>query len=469
LGEDFFIYRTGVINYVPANKEYNMKLPHPFRKWIRGAALPLLIMLAGTTIAYADYSRMPITSEEVQANLDFVWICLAAVLVFFMKAGFGMVEIGFTRGKNAVNAIMKNIMDFAVSSIAFWAFGFGLMFGTSNGLFGTDGFFLHSYTGANDPWLYAFWMYQLVFVSSVAAIVSGAMAERTRFVSSLIFTVVLTVFIYPIFGSWVWGGLHEGDGWLTRIGFIDFAGSTVIHAVGGWAGLAGALVLGPRIGKIRKDGTIVAIPGHNLPLAALGTLILWFGWYGFNAGNTLSGNEKIAQILINTTLAGSAGAIASMMTGWYKFGKPDPGMTLNGALGGLVAITAGCAHVEPIWSIVIGVTAGIIVVHAILFFESKKIDDPVGAISVHGVCGFWGTVAVGVFKTGEMFKISNILIQLLGSGVAFVWAFFVSYFIFKMISMTIGLRVSKRDELNGLDLSEHSTEAYPDFQVWSSK
>ncbi len=430
----------------------------------------LTMMFISNSMAYAEYFRMPVTSEEVQINLDFVWMCLAAMLVFFMKAGFSMVELGFTRGKNAVNAIMKNIMDLAVSSIAFWAFGFGLMFGVSNGLFGVEGFFLHSYAETGDPWLYAFWMYQLVFVSSVAAIVSGAMAERTRFVASLIFTIVLAIFIYPVFGSWVWGGLYEGGGgWLEGLGFTDFAGSTVIHAVGGWAGLAGALVLGPRIGKIKEDGTITPIPGHNLPLAALGTLILWFGWYGFNAGNTLSGNEKIAQILINTTLAGSAGAIASMATGWYKFGKPDPGITLNGALGGLVAITAGCAYVEPIWSIIIGAISGIVVVHSILFIEKKGIDDPVGAISVHGVCGFWGTVAVGMFKTGEMFNISNILIQLLGSVIAFIWAFSISYFVFKMIAMTIGLRVSEQEESQGLDISEHGTESYPDFKVLSSR
>jgi len=444
----------------------NAKPKYKFSYLIPLSIALLLTLFFSIHTAHADYSRIPVTSEEVQANLDFVWICLAAVLVFFMKAGFSMVEIGFTRGKNAVNAIMKNIMDFAVSSIVFWAFGFGLMFGTSNGLFGTDGFFLHTYSGTEDPWLYAFWMYQLVFVSSVASIVAGAMAERTRFVASLIFTVVLTIFIYPVFGSWVWGGLYEGDGWLAGLGFIDFAGSTVIHAVGGWAGLAGALVIGPRIGKIGKDGTIVAIPGHNLPLAALGTLILWFGWYGFNAGNTLAGNEKIAQILINTTLAGAAGAVASMMTGWYKFGKPDPGITLNGALGGLVAITAGCAYVEPIWALIIGGIAGVVIVHSILFFDNRGIDDPVGAISVHGVCGFWGTLAVGIFKTGEMFKISNILIQLLGSVIAFTWAFCVSCFVFKMLAMTIGLRVSKKEELIGLDIAEHATEAYPEFQAW---
>lgn len=439
------------------------------RSWIVIIIILIVVVFIPNKIACADYSRTPVTSEEVQTNLDFVWICLAAILVFFMKAGFSMVEIGFTRGKNAVNAIMKNIMDFAVSSIAFWAFGFGLMFGATNGLFGIDGFFLHNYAENQDPWLYSFWMYQLVFVSSVAAIVSGAMAERTRFAASMMFTLAMAVFIYPIFGSWVWGGLHEGNGWLANIGFIDFAGSTVIHALGGWAGLAGTMVLGPRIGKFKIDGTATPIPGHNLPLAALGTLILWFGWYGFNAGNTFSGNEQIAKILINTTLAGSAGAIAGMTTAWFKFGKPDAGITLNGALAGLVAITAGCAYVEPVWAIVIGVLAGIIVVNSIIFFEKRGIDDPVGAISVHGVCGFWGTMAVGLFKSGEMFQIRNILVQLLGSVVAFVWAFFVSYFVFKVISFAVKLRVSEEDELRGLDFSEHSNEAYPDFQIWHNK
>ncbi|MEE8432335.1 MAG: ammonium transporter, partial [Candidatus Desulfatibia sp.] len=264
--------------------------------------------------------------------------------------------------------------------------------------------------------------------------------------------------------SWVWGGIYHGDGWLANLGFIDFAGSTVIHSVGGWAGLAGTLVLGPRIGKYKKDGSVSPILGHNIPLAALGTLILWFGWYGFNAGNTLSGDEQIAQIIINTTLAGAAAAISSMVTVWFKYGKPDVGMTLNGALAGLVAITAGCAHVEPVWSVVIGVIAGVIVVNSIIFFDKKRIDDPVGAISVHGVCGVWGTIAVGIFKTNDMFSLHNILIQLLGSVVAFAWAFSISYLIFKLIAMTIGLRVSEEEEFVGLDLSEYSVSAYPDFQ-----
>ncbi|MEK6589800.1 MAG: ammonium transporter, partial [Nitrospinota bacterium] len=410
-----------------------------------------------------------ITSEDVQVNLDIVWICIATVLVFFMKAGFIMVEIGFTRAKSAVNAIMKNMMDFAVSSIVFWAVGFGIMFGTSNGLFGIEGFFLHDYAESRDPWLFAFWMYQLVFVSSTAAIVSGAMAERTRFSASLMFTAAMSSFIYPVFGSWVWGSFYHGDGWLEKLGFQDFAGSTVIHAIGGWAGLAGTIVLGPRSGKFRKDGTINPILGHNLPLAALGTLILWFGWYGFNAGNTLEGGSKIAQIMINTTLSGSAAAISGMITAWFKFNKPDVGMTLNGALSGLVAITAGCAHVEPLWAVIIGIIAGVIVVFSVLQFERLRIDDPVGAISVHGVCGVWGTLALGIFKTGEMFNIGNIGIQLLGSIIAFLWSFFVSYGIFSLIKKAIGLRVSEEEEYLGLDYSEHTAAAYPDFQITNIK
>ena len=410
-----------------------------------------------------------ITSEDVQTNLDIVWICIATVLVFFMKAGFIMVEIGFTKAKNAVNAIMKNMMDFAVSSIAFWVIGFGIMFGTSNGLFGTDGFFLHDYADSRDPWLFAFWMYQLVFVSSTAAIVSGAMAERTRFFASLMFTVFMSAFIYPIFGSWVWGSFYHGGGWLENLGFKDFAGSTVIHAIGGWAGLAGTMVLGPRMGKFRRDGTINPILGHNLPLAALGTLILWFGWYGFNAGNTLEGGSKIANIMINTTLSGSAAAVSGMITAWFRFGKPDVGMTLNGALSGLVAITAGCADEEPVWAVVTGIVAGIIVVFSVIQFDRLKIDDPVGAVSVHGVCGVWGTVALGMFKTGEMFNLHNIGIQILGSVIAFVWAFFVSYGIFMFIKKAIGLRVTEEEEYQGLDYSEHTAAAYPDFQITNIK
>lgn len=430
----------------------------------------LFLIIAGIAlIPNESFAARLITSEDVQRNLDMVWIIFAAILIFLMKAGFAMVEIGFTRSKNAVNALMKNFVDFAISAITFWAIGFGLMFGTTNGIFGMDGFYLQDYTKDLDPWLFAFWMFQVVFVSSTAAIVSGAMAERTRFVASLMFTILLTAFIYPIFGSWVWGGLYHGSGWLERLGFIDFAGSTVIHSVGGWAGLAGAIVLGPRLGKYREKGVMKPIPGHNIPLAALGTLILWFGWYGFNAGNTLEGNERIGLIIINTTLGGAAGALSGMVTIWFLTGKPDAGMTLNGALAGLVGITAGCANVSPFWSIVIGLVAGCLVVFSVMFFDKIKIDDPVGAISVHGVCGVWGTLAVGLFKTDELFNLKNLGVQFLGCVAAFFWSFFIAYAFFKIIDYFLGLRVSTEEEFHGLDYSEHAAEAYPDFHVTSIK
>ena len=420
-------------------------------------------------ISDESFASRLITSEDVQRNLNIVWIIFAAILIFLMKAGFAMVEIGFTRSKNAVNALMKNFVDFAISAVTFWAIGFGLMFGTTNGIFGTDGFYLQDYIKNLDPWLFSFWMFQVVFVSSTAAIVSGAMAERTRFAASLMFTLLLTAFIYPIFGSWVWGGLYNGNGWLERLGFIDFAGSTVIHAIGGWAGLAGTIVLGPRLGKFSEKGLLKPILGHNLPLAALGTLILWFGWYGFNAGNTLEGNERIGLIIVNTTLGGAAGALAGMITIWIIAGKPDAGMTLNGALAGLVGITAGCIYVSPFWAIVTGLVAGCLVVFSVKFFDRLKIDDPVGAISVHGVCGVWGTLAVGLFKTGELFNLKNLAVQFLGSVVAFFWSFFVAYAFFKLIDYLVGLRVSAEEEFQGLDYSEHAAGAYPDFHVTSIK
>ena len=431
--------------------------------------IALFIILSLFLVPQDSFAARLLTSEDVQRNLNIVWIILATILIFLMKAGFAMVEIGFTRSKNAVNALMKNFVDFAISAVTFWAIGFGLMFGTTNGIFGTDGFYLQDYIKNLDPWLFAFWMFQVVFVSSTAAIVSGAMAERTRFVASLMVTLLLTAFIYPIFGSWVWGGLYHGSGWLERLGFIDFAGSTVIHAIGGWAGLAGTIVLGPRLGKFSEKGMMKPILGHNLPLAALGTLILWFGWYGFNAGNTLEGNERIGLIIINTTLGGAAGALAGMITIWLVAGKPDAGMTLNGALAGLVGITAGCAYVSPFWSIVIGVVSGSLVVFSVKFFDRLKIDDPVGAISVHGVCGVWGTLAVGLFKTGELFSLKNLSVQFLGSAVAFFWSFFVAYAFFKFIDYFVGLRVSAEEEFQGLDYSEHATGAYPDFNVTSIK
>jgi Amt family ammonium transporter len=403
----------------------------------------------------------------VQTHADYVWTLVAAALVFFMQAGFAMVETGFTRAKNAVNIMMKNLMDFSMGSLAFWAVGFGIMFGVSStGWFGTSGFFLSDFKPGGDPWVLAFWMFQAVFCATAATIVSGAMAERTKFSGYLLYSAALSAVIYPVFGSWAWGGLFNGSGWLESLGFIDFAGSSVVHSVGGWAALAGTIVLGPRMGKYTKDGQIKPILGHNMPLAALGVFILWLGWFGFNPGSTTAANKDIAMIFVNTNLAAAAGSILAMTTSWIKFGKPEIGMTLNGALAGLVAITSPCASVTPLSAVVIGAAAGIIVVLAVLFFDKIKVDDPVGAISVHGVCGAWGTLAAGIFNIGGT-SLTIIGVQLLGIAACFLWVFPTAFLLFKLIDKTVGLRVSAEEELEGLDLAEHGGNAYPDFGVAS--
>jgi|Deesub1362A_J573_1020465.scaffolds.fasta_scaffold05720_5 Amt family ammonium transporter len=422
-----------------------------------------------TTTLYAEESAPPpakaISASEVQKHADFVWTLVAAFLVFFMQAGFAMVEAGFTRAKNAVNIIMKNMMDMSMGALAFWAIGFGLMFGvTKTGWFGTTGFFLNDFARDGDPWTLAFWMFQVVFCATAATIVSGAMAERTKFVAYLAYSVVISALIYPVFGSWAWGSLYKGSGWLEGLGFIDFAGSTVVHSVGGWAALAGAIVIGPRIGKY-VDGKARAIPGHNITLAALGVFILWFGWYGFNPGSTTAANTDIAIIAVNTTLSAAAGAVGAMVTSWLMFKKPDASMTLNGVLAGLVGITAGCANVLPGSAVLIGLIAGGIVVLSVIFIDQVlKIDDPVGAVSVHGVCGAWGTLAAGLFNAGGV-TLKIIGVQLLGIVACFLWVFPTAFILFKLLKATMGLRISKEEELEGLDVGEHGIEAYPDFQI----
>ncbi len=428
------------------------------------------LMTAPVALA-ADPEPTVLTNKEaidlVQTHANYLWTLVAAALVFFMQAGFAMVEAGFTRAKNSINIMMKNLMDFSIGSIAFWAIGFGLMFGaTSTGWFGTTGFFLSDFTPDGDPWVLAFWMFQVVFAATAATIVSGAMAERTKFTGYILYSIVVSALIYPVFGSWAWGSLLNGSGWLEGFGFIDFAGSTVVHSVGGWAALAGAIVLGPRLGKYTKDGKIKPIMGHNIPLAALGVFILWLGWFGFNPGSTTTADTSIAMIFVNTNLAAAAGAVLAMIVSWMKFGKPEVGMSLNGALAGLVGITAGCANVSPSSAIIIGAAAGVIVVFSVMFFDKIKIDDPVGAVSVHGVCGAWGTLAAGIFNLGGT-SAAIIGVQLLGIAACFLWTFPAALVMFKLIDKTIGLRVSPEEELEGLDYAEHGGIAYPDFGVSS--
>lgn len=413
--------------------------------------------------------------------VDALWTVTAAILVFWMQAGFSLVEAGLTRAKNVVNILMKNLMDFSLGSLVFWAVGFGLMFGVTNGFVGTTGFFLSGYE--DDTWSYTFLLFQTVFAATAATIVSGAMAERTRFVSYMIYSVVITGLIYPIFGSWAWGGLFSGGGWLEAPeggmlsklglpGFVDFAGSTVVHSVGGWAALAGVLVVGPRIGRF--DGRGAPIRGHSMSLATLGVFILWMGWFGFNAGSTTGvtggatptagAGKAFGLIAVNTNLAACAGAVLAMFTTWIRAGKPEISMALNGALAGLVAITAPCATVTPLSAVLIGGVAGVLVVLSVELFDALRVDDPVGAISVHGVCGVWGTLAAALFHVGG-FSVGQLVTQMIGIAAAFVWTFVSAFALFKLIRITVGLRVSEEDELDGLDLSEHGGEAYPREEV----
>jgi Amt family ammonium transporter len=431
------------------------------------------LMIPITAVAAsADTSSLESIKEELQTNINIVWTCVAAFLVFFMQAGFAMVESGFTRAKNAVNILMKNLMDFSVGTIAFFLVGFGLMFGKTNGLFGTTLFGLGGVEPGTD-WNWTFLIFQTVFAATAATIVSGAMAERTRFVGYLVYSFFISLFIYPVFGSWAWGGLLDGGGWLEKLGFLDFAGSTVVHSVGGWLALAGAIVLGPRIDKYGPDGKPKAIPGHNIPVAALGVFILWFGWFGFNPGSTTTGDGSIGYIAVTTNLAAAAGAILAMITAWVIMKKPDASMALNGALAGLVAITAPCDGVSPFGAIIIGSVAGVLVVLSVLFIDrTLKVDDPVGAVSVHGVNGLWGTLSAGLFnmETGLFYGggLKQLGVQALGAGAAFVWAFGLGLVLFYAISKTIGLRVTAEEELKGLDIGEHGMEAYSGFQVFTT-
>jgi Amt family ammonium transporter len=410
--------------------------------------------------------------EEVQLNINIVWTCIAAFLVFFMQAGFAMVEAGFTRAKNAVNILMKNLMDFSVGTLAFFLIGFGLMFGKSNGLFGTTLFGMSGVEPGSD-WNWTFLIFQTVFAATAATIVSGAMAERTKFVGYLAYSFFITLFIYPIFGSWAWGGLLNGGGWLENLGFLDFAGSTVVHSIGGWLALAGAVMLGPRIGKYGPDGKPKAILGHNIPLAALGVFILWFGWFGFNPGSTTTGDGSIGYIAVTTNLAAAAGAIVAMIISWIIMKKPDASMALNGALAGLVSITAPCDGVSPVGAIMVGAIGGSLVVLSVMFIDNiLKVDDPVGAVSVHGVCGLWGTLSVGLFNmdSGLFYGggLKQLGVQALGAGAAFVWAFGLGLALFYGIKKTVGLRVTSEEELKGLDIGEHGMEAYSGFQIFTT-
>jgi Amt family ammonium transporter len=425
---------------------------------------------------------------DVQVMLDTIWVVLGAILVFFMNLGFATVESGFARQKNTVNILSKNFIVFAVSSLGFLVLGWGLMFGDGNGFIGQKGLFMvsgadnspavgDSYQGVYSAigWagvpLWIKFFFQLVFCGTAATIVSGAVAERIKYHSFILFSLVLTVFIYPVVGHWIWGG-----GFLAKLGMLDFAGGAVVHSVGGWAALAGAILLGPRFGKYGKDGRVKPIPGHSMSLATIGAIILWFGWFGFNPGSTMALNpEAIGHILVTTNTAGIMAILTATATAWIFLGKPDISMSINGLLAGLVIITPTCAYVSVPSSMILGAFSGIAVVFSVVFFDRIKIDDPVGAISVHLLNGTLGTLAVGLFSqdgiggtacpNGLFFGGGWSLLGAQTLGVLAVGAFVFgsSMVVWLIIKATLGLRVSLKEEIEGLDIGEHGNQAYPEF------
>jgi Amt family ammonium transporter len=390
--------------------------------------------------------------------INLAWVGLCAMLVFFMQAGFALVECGSARSKNAINVIMKNYTDMCVGAFAYWLVGYGLMFGASAaGWLGTSDFALNTMNASTAM----SWFYQVMFASTAATIVSGAMAERMHFNAYLVSSTVMTLLIYPVYGHWAW----NPNGWLKQLGFIDFAGSSVVHSIGAWCALAGVMVLGPRLGRFSKTGEANDIPGHNLPMVALGGFVLWLGWFGFNGGS-VGGFDKdnVGLVLVNTHLGGVAGVVGAI--GWAMLTRRPVLMstTVNASLAGLVAVTAGAATLSPLTASLVGLIAGVLFIYSAEFIRSRRIDDAVDAFAVHGVGGIWGTLAAGLFYSGDFFNVSRLGVQLLGIGAAFLWAFPVSYATFKLIDKLMGLRASTMHEQRGLDYTEHNELGYPEFQ-----
>lgn len=401
-------------------------------------------------------------SDTLTASADIVWVAVSAALVFFMQAGFALLEGGCSRAKNSTNVILKNFADLCFGVLGFWLLGYGLMFGTNlTGWFGSDHFLPDSSPG-NEA---VFFVFQAMFAATAATIVAGSVAERMRFWPYLIASFVITALIYPVSGSWVWGSFYEGSGWLAQRGFVDFAGSTVVHSVGAWCALAGVILLGPRLGRFAKDGSPRTIPGHNLPMVSLGVFILWLGWFGFNGGSTLAASQDVGTVLMNTQIAAVLGVIGTILCA-ALLRRPMSAVTiLNGGLAGLVSITAGCGSMSAGFSALTGLIGGFVMVLSGLALEKFKLDDVVGAIPVHGFAGAWGTLAAGMFYAGDTFNVSRIAIQLLGIGAIFVWSFSAALILFGLLKMFIGIRASTLHEQHGLDYTEHADIGYPEFQA----
>src|SRR3972149_1244962 len=451
----------------------------------------VVVQVEGAVASTAEAEAEPAAPAwDAKFAADTMWVLIAAFLVFFMNLGFAMVESGLCRAKNAVNILSKNVIVFCVTTFVFWIVGFAIMFGNGNSLFGTEGWALFgadnspatgdAYQGifASLGWtgvpLYAKFIFQLVFAGTAATIVSGAVAERIKYFSFFVFSAAMAIVIYPVAGHWIWGG-----GWLATMEtpFLDFAGSTVVHSIGGWAALIGAIMLGPRLGKYTKDGKVNAIPGHDMGMATLGMFVLWFGWFGFNPGSTMAADpDAIARVAINTCLAGALGGVASTFVSYLKLGKPDLCMVLKGILAGLVAITAPCNWVTPGGSVIIGLIAGVLVVYAVIFFDKIKVDDPVGALSVHLVNGVWGTFSLGLFAAdiggikGLFYGggTAQLFAQIKGIVAVGVYVVVVSLICWSVIKAVMGLRVGAEEESEGLDIGEHGMQAYPDFLGTSS-
>ena len=425
-----------------------------------------LIILIGVFFSFAFAGEASGVSEAL-FTANNTWMLVSTFLVFIMHLGFASLETGLTQSKNTVNILFKNVSIIAIGILTYALCGFNLMYpGDFNGYFGFAGFGISSPDGAaglidyagGAYTYYTDFIFQAMFAATAATIVSGAVAERIKLPSFLVFSTIYVAIIYPIAGSWKWGA-----GWLDQMGFYDFAGSTLVHSVGGWAALVGAIILGPRLGKYAKDGSIKPIRGHNLPLASIGVFLLWFGWYGFNGGSVLSADPGgVSLVFVTTTLAGAAGIIGAMVASWSISKKPDLSMILNGSLAGLVGITAGADVISPINSIIVGFIAGLIVVVAVIQLDKAKIDDPVGAISVHLVCGIWGTLAVGIFSSSH-----SIVTQLIGVLAYGVFCLIASLGLFLAIKSLMGLRVSEEEEIIGLDIGEHDMESYAGFQIFT--
>ena len=403
------------------------------------------------------YPVITFAGDAVQPEvIHTLWVVIAGAMVFLMQAGFAMLETGMVRAKNAVNVMMKNYMDLCVGTLLFWLVGYGLMFGNNpTGWIGTSLFGLST---APD-WDYTLIFFQIMFAATAATIVSGAMAERTNYIAYLIGTCGITAIIYPIFGSWAW----NDHGWLKQLGFIDFAGSTVVHSVGGWCALAAIILLGPRLGRFAESGEVRAVPGHNLGFIAIGGFLLWFGWFGFNGGSTLAAGTNIGHILLNTHMAGAAGAVGAMLMSYATRQPVLMTNAVNGSIAGLVAITAGCATMQVPYAVLTGAIGGGLSVLGIMLLEKMRLDDVVGAVSVHGFCGAWGTLAAGLFLTGNMYDSHQVMVQLIGIGAAFAWVFFSALIMYFLISLVVNLRVTAMHEQRGLDITEHGEIGYPEF------